>query len=146
MPRHALPSRQSRRTLFCRVQPARRATPELAFSQGSMERFDMATENTSIPRGKPVLTAGAIVALSAMAVGCQANSETRMYAMEAHAQRVEAWCYAAHIGGTTTSLLQQCVQQAWINVPPGECDIDPCTTDTGRFDPPYDTRRGPIGK
>ena len=103
----------------------------------------MATENTSTTRGNPILAAGAIMALSAMAVGCQANSGTRMYAIEAHAQRVEAWCYAAHVGGTTKSLLQQCVQQAWINVPLGECDIDPCT-DTGRFDPPYDARRGYI--
>ena len=87
----------------------------------------MATENTSTTRGNPILAAGAIMALSAMAVGCQANSGTRMYAIEAHAQRVEAWCYAAHVGGTTKSLLQQCIQQAWINVPLGECDIDPCT-------------------
>jgi hypothetical protein len=94
----------------------------------------MAMENTSTTRGSPI-PAAAIVALAAMAVGCQANSQTMMYASEAHAQRVEAWCYAAHIGGTTESLLQQCIQQAWINVPPGECAIDPCS-DTGRFDPP----------
>ena len=105
----------------------------------------MATENTSTTHGKPVLAAGAIMALSAMAVGCQANSEIRMYAIEAHAQRVEAWCYASHIGGTTKSLLQQCVQQAWNNVPPGECAIDPCPV-TGRFDPPYVARRVYIDK
>ena len=40
----------------------------------------MATENTSTTRGNPFLAAGAIMALNAIAVGCQAHSETMMYA------------------------------------------------------------------
>jgi hypothetical protein len=101
----------------------------------------MATETTSATRGNPVLAAGAIMALGAMVAGCQANSQAMMYAQETHRQRVEAWCYWAHVGGTTDSLIEQCVQQAWQNVPLGECDIEPCA-DTGRFHPPYDARRG----
>jgi len=97
----------------------------------------MATQTTT--RGNPLLAAGALMALGAVAAGCQASSGPLMYAQEAHAQRVEAWCYNAIIGRTTESLLRQCVQHAWINVPPGECDIDPCA-DT--FDTPYYAGRG----
>ena len=101
----------------------------------------MATETTSTTRGNPILAAGAIMALGALVIGCQANSAALMY--EAHAQQVAAWCYA--YGGTTAYLQQDCVRQVWINVPPGECFNDPCT-ETGRYGAPYDARRGRIEK
>ena len=104
----------------------------------------MATETTSTTRGNPILAAGAIMALGAMVIGCQANSAALMYAQEAHAQQVAAWCYA-NAGGTSAYLQQDCVRQVWINVPPGECFNDPCT-ETGRYGAPYDARRGRIEK
>ena len=103
----------------------------------------MATETTT--RGNHVLAAAALTALGATAAGCQANAEALMYAREAHAQRVEAWCYHNLVGHKTTSIVQQCVDQVWINVPLGECDIDPCY-DTGRFGTPYVERRVFIDK
>ena len=105
----------------------------------------MATQTTSTTRGNRALAAAALMALGTVLTGCQASSQAMMYARESHAQRVEAWCYHNLIGGTTRSLLQQCVDQVWINVPLGECDVDPCT-DTGRFGTPYDARRGFIDK
>ena len=106
----------------------------------------MATDTTSATRGNSVLAAGALMALGVMAAGCQTSSGPMMYAREAHAQQVEAWCYNAIIGHKTESLIQQCVQQAWINVPPGACDINASCPDTGHFGTPYDARRGYSGK
>lgn len=91
----------------------------------------MATEIKSMIRGKPILASSAIMALGVMMMGCQTNSEALMYAREAHAQEVEAWCYA-NLGARTESLLQQCIKEAWINVPPSECFPDFCP-DTGRI-------------
>jgi hypothetical protein len=50
-----------------------------------------------------------------MLIGCQADSPSLMYAQEAHAQKVAAWCYA--YSGTTASLQEECVRRVWINVP-----------------------------
>ena len=100
----------------------------------------MATKTTPAKRGNSVLAAGAIMALGAMVSGCQSSSQAMMYAQEAHAQRVRAWCHWAHVGGTTESLIEQCVEQAWQNVPLGACDIEPCA-DTVRFHPYYEARR-----
>ena len=74
----------------------------------------MAT-GTSTTRRKPIPTAVAIVALGGMLIGCGVNSAARMYAEEAHAQRVAAYCSAA--GATTASLQEECVRRAWQNVP-----------------------------
>ena len=106
----------------------------------------MATETTSTTSGNAFLAAGAIMALGVMVIGgCQANSATLMYAREAHAQQVAAWCYNAHFGGTTAYLQQECVRRVWINVPPGECFYDPCI-ETHGYGAPYDARRGRIDK
>jgi hypothetical protein len=99
----------------------------------------MATQSTT--RGNPVVAAAALMALGAVMAGCQTSYGPMMYAGEAHAQRVEAWCYHNLTGHRTESIIRQCVDQVWINVPLGECDIDPCA-DTGRFHPPYAERRG----
>jgi len=94
-------------------------------------------ETTSTTRRAPLLAAAAAMALGALAAGCQAYSAAFMYAQEAHAREVEAWCYRNFVGHKTPSLIRQCVQQAWINVPPGECDIGLCTG-MGHVGRPYD--------
>ena len=101
----------------------------------------MAMEPTSATRTNPILAAGAIMALGATLMGCQANSAALMYAEEAHAQQVAAWCRYAIVGRWTESLQEQCIRQVWINVPPGECFINSCT-----YDAPYYARRVRIDK
>jgi hypothetical protein len=75
----------------------------------------MAAKTTSTTRCKPIPAAVAIVALGGMLIGCQADSAASMYAQEAHARKVAAWCYA--YSGTTASLQEDCVRRVWINVP-----------------------------
>src|SRR5919109_3364829 len=101
--------------------PGRCANTGQAFSHGSKESFAMAARTTSITRRSLIHAAGAIVALGATVAGCQADSASLMYAQEAHAQQVAAWCYV-YSGVTTASPLgQECVRRAWVTVPPGEC-------------------------
>jgi hypothetical protein len=75
----------------------------------------MATKATSTIRCTPIPAAVAIVVLGGMLIGCQAGSAALMYAQEAHAQKVAAWCHA--YSGTTASLQEDCVRRVWINVP-----------------------------
>ena len=75
----------------------------------------MVKEATSTTRCTPIPAAVAIVVLGGMLIGCGGNSSARMYAEEAHAQRVAAWCSAA--GATTASVQEDCVRHSWINVP-----------------------------
>jgi hypothetical protein len=77
----------------------------------------MAKKATSTTRCKPIPAAVAIVVLGGMLIGCQADSAALMYAQEAHAQKVAAWCYA-YSGATTASLQEDCVRRVWTNVPP----------------------------
>ena len=83
----------------------------------------MTAKTTSTTHGNRIPTAGAIVALGAMVVGCQAPSAA--YEIEAHAQQVSSWCYGYL--GTTPSLQQDCVRRAWVGVPHSECFHNPCT-------------------
>jgi xanthosine utilization system XapX-like protein len=76
----------------------------------------MATKATSTTRCNPIPAAVAIVTLGGMLIGCQADSAALMYAQEAHAQKVAAWCYA-YSGATTAWLQEDCVRRVWINVP-----------------------------
>jgi len=76
----------------------------------------MAAKTTSTTRCEPIPAAVAIVALGGMLIGCQADSAALMYAQEAHAQKVAAWCYA-YSGATTPSLQEDCVRRVWANVP-----------------------------
>ena len=99
----------------------------------------MATECTSTTRRSPILVAGVLMASGAMLIGCQANSAALMYAQEAHAKQVAAWCHYSHVGGTTPSLQEQCIRHAWINVPPGECFTKPCIG-AGHYGAPYHAR------
>lgn len=86
----------------------------------------MAARTTSTTCGNPTLAAGVIVALGAMVAGCQSDSAAFVQAQEAHYQKVAAWCYA-YSGVTPTSELgQDCIQRAWVAVPPGECAINSC--------------------
>jgi len=120
-----------------------------AFSHGSEETFAMAAKTTSIRRGNLIPAAGAIVALGVTVAGCQADSAALMYAQEAHAQRVAAWCYA-YSGVTTASALgQECVRRAWVGVPPGECVygcIDHAFYRTGLYHARHKAGRGLIEK
>ncbi len=89
------------------------------------------------------LTAGAIVALCSIVTGCQNNSAAFMYEQEAHAQEVSAWCYAYDLG-RTPSLHQDCVQRAWVGVPPSECFHHPCNEQFNAlyaYQPSYGSRR-----
>ncbi|HEY6632950.1 MAG TPA: hypothetical protein VIZ90_15990 [Rhizobiaceae bacterium] len=102
-------------------------------------------ESTPTARRAPLLAAGALMALGAVASGCQVNSGALMYAGEEHAQQVEAWCYHNLVGRRTEALMRRCVEQVWVNVPGGACDVNICT-DTGRFGPPYRAVRWPAYK
>jgi hypothetical protein len=96
----------------------------------------MATKATSSTRCKPIPAAVAIVALGGMLIGCQADSAALMYAQEAHAQKVAAWCYA-YSGVTTASLQEDCVRRVWANVPLSQywikhySKVAPCRCGTG---------------
>ena len=106
----------------------------------------MTVKTTSTRHGNPIPTAGAIMALGAMVVGCQAPSSA--YELEAHAQQVSTWCYS-YFGATTAYLHQDCFRRAWVGVPPSECSIHPCTEQFnayGHYGAPYDARRERIEK
>jgi hypothetical protein len=110
----------------------------------------MAAKTTPTSRRYPILAAGAIVALSTMVTGCRSDYAALSYAQQAHAQQVAAWCYA-YLGVTTASVQgQECLGRAWVGVPPGECDINPCTDPFhafySRYSVPHHERRGRIEK
>ena len=95
---------------------------------------------TNSALGENICTAGGIVVLGVLLMGCQANSAALMYAQETHAQEVSSWCHAYRLG--PTPLLQQdCVERAWVGVPHRECFSHPCTEQTYVYGPHYDARR-----
>src|SRR4051812_3965333 len=73
----------------------------------------MTTRCNSIP------AAVAVVALGATLIGCQADSAALMYAHDAHARKVGAWCYA-YSRPPTAVLQEDCVHRVWPNVPPSQ--------------------------
>ena len=81
----------------------------------------MASKTTFAKCCNPIAAAVAIVALGGMLVGC-ADSAALMYAQEAHAQKVAAWCYT-YSGARTASLQEDCVRRVWANVPPSQYSV-----------------------
>jgi len=114
----------------------------------------MAVRTTPTTRGNLISAAGAVVALAAMAAGCQTNYAPLTYAQEAHAERVAAWCYR-NFGYTTASQEgRDCAERAWFWMLDSDCQsLDKsCTREfyafygAGRYAAPYYARRGPIEK
>jgi hypothetical protein len=66
-------------------------------------------------RCNSIRAAVAVAALGATLIGC-ANPSALMYAHEAHAREVGAWCHAFS-RPPTAALQEDCVQRAWANIP-----------------------------
>jgi hypothetical protein len=83
----------------------------------------MITRATAATRCNSIPATVAIVALGAALTGCQADSAALMYAHDAHAREVGAWCHA-YSRPPTAALQEDCVQRAWANIPPSQYWIE----------------------
>ena len=97
------------------------------------EDFAMTTKCTAATRCKAISAAVAVGALGATLIGC-ADSAALMYAHEAHAREVGAWCYAY---SPPRAFQEDCVHRAWANIPPSQywikhhSKVAPCRCGSG---------------